>query len=457
MRTRKADLHRRVNSDLAVRFTARGLTSFAGLELLRCYLSKVEFATRLRRRLKWVDPGADYSSADLVRVFVAMLVVGARRLSHVRHLGSDPVIQRFTELRSLPSDRTLSRWLSRCRASVRVALLGFMMELIGDSLRPLKLRRLTVDVDGTVLSTGLQVERAFRGYNPHHRKVPSYYPITAYLAQTGHVLSVRNRSGNVHDGKASMQFFRDLFRDVRAIEPQAILEVRLDGAFFRREILAWLERRAEYAIRVPFYQWIDLKGIVALRMQWKSIAKDIDGFFTTVHLAPWNRDLKVAIYRKRVFHPSAKNFQLDLFDPSNGYWEYSAITTNKCVGLRELWYFMAGRGAHEKDIGQLKTGFAFDAIPTMNYAANSTWQVLSVLAHNIVTSFQIATSAPRVKRSRKRTALFLLKSVHTLRYEFINRAGVVQRPAGRATLTLAKNEATRKVFMRLVDKLAQAA
>src|SRR5262249_37446088 len=162
-----------------------------------------------------------------------------------------------------------------------------------------------------------------------------------------------------------------------------------------REILAWLERRAEYAIRVPFYHWIDLKGIVAMRMRWKPIAKDVDGFFTTVHLAPWNREVKVAIYRKRVFHLSAKNFQLDLFDPSNGYWEYSAVTTNKCVGLRELWYFMAGRGAHEKDIGQLKTGFAFDAIPTMNYAANSTWQVLSVLAHNLVTGFQIATSAPR--------------------------------------------------------------
>ena len=91
---------------------------------------------------------------------------------------------------------------------------------------------------------------------------------------------------------------------------------------------------------------------------------------------------------------------------------------------------MAGRGAHEKNIGQLKTGFAFDAISTLNYAANSTWQVLSVLAQKIVQSFQIATSAPRLKRSRKRTALFLLKSIHTLSYEFINRAGIFQRPAG---------------------------
>ena len=58
-----------------------------------------------------MDPSADYSSVDLIRVFIAMLVVGARRLSHVRYLASHPVILRFTELRNLPSDRTLARRL----------------------------------------------------------------------------------------------------------------------------------------------------------------------------------------------------------------------------------------------------------------------------------------------------------------------------------------------------------
>jgi len=32
---------------------------------------------------------------------------------------------------------------------------------------------------GAAVGTGLTVERARRGYNPHHRKVPSYCPITA--------------------------------------------------------------------------------------------------------------------------------------------------------------------------------------------------------------------------------------------------------------------------------------
>ncbi|MBE3134048.1 MAG: hypothetical protein IMZ55_11280 [Acidobacteria bacterium] len=49
-------------------------------------------------------------------------------------------------------------------------------------LTTLDLATLTIDVDGTVVSTGLQVERAFRGFNPRHRKVPSYYPIMGWCA-----------------------------------------------------------------------------------------------------------------------------------------------------------------------------------------------------------------------------------------------------------------------------------
>jgi hypothetical protein len=369
----------------------------------------------------------------------------------------DPVVLRFTGLSRLPSERTLARWLGRCTAAVRSALLGFMSELIADSIRPLALRRLTIDVDGTVCSTGLQAERAFRGFNPHHRKVPSYYPITAHLAQTGHVLRVRNRSGNVHDGKASLPFFRDLFAQIRDTLNVGTLEFRLDGAYFRREIVSWLQSRAEYAIKVPWYQWVGLKPLAASRQRWTRIRPGLQAFNTRIWLQTWGMELRVIIYRKKVRHPSLKNYQLDLFDPTNGHWEYSAITTNKNIGMRALWDFMAGRGMHEKILAELKSGFAFATIPTLSYAANSAWQILSVLAHNLVTSFQIATGAPRRNANRKRSPLFRLKSIQTLRYELFNRAGILQHPNGRATLTLSRNLSTRNRFETLAEKLARAA
>jgi hypothetical protein len=50
MRCRTAELKRRVNGHLQLRFEAEGLTSFAGLELLRQYFSKLGLAAQIRRR-----------------------------------------------------------------------------------------------------------------------------------------------------------------------------------------------------------------------------------------------------------------------------------------------------------------------------------------------------------------------------------------------------------------------
>ena len=52
----------------------------------------------------------------------------------------------------------------------------------------------------------------------------------------------------------------------------------------------------------------------------------------------------------------------------------------------------------------------------MAYAANSAWQQLVVLTHNLLTNFQIETGAHRRRRSRKHTALPLLQTVQTLRF-----------------------------------------
>ena len=456
MRHKKRLLTAPVKGNLALRFTGHGISSYGGLELFRRFLHDLDFSNRLRRHLRRTDPTADYSSVSIVRLIVALLVVGASRLRHVNHAVNDPMVHRFCGLRVLPSERTLSRWLSRCTKPVRNALQAVNSEVIADGIEKLKLKRLTVDVDGTVISTGHQVERAFRGFNVR-RNVPSYYPITAFLAQTGQFLRVKNRSGNIHDGKSSMPFLRELFQQLDRMAPGAALEVRLDGAFFLKDVLAFLQERAEFAIRVPFFKWLDLQALIRERRKWERVGVDVEGFRARVFIRSWKRTVDVAIYRKRVSHPTSRNYQLDLFDPSNGTWEYSAVATNKSLSLKALWEFMAGRGGHERAIAELKNGFAFDTVPCQTFAGNSAWQILSILAHNLTASFQIQTGAPRRPKSLKRTCLFALKRIATLRYEVIGRAGIVQFPQGRPTLTLAENLPTRHLFERIGARLGRAA
>ena len=206
------------------------------------------------------------------------------------------------------------------------------------------LRRLTLDVDGSVVSTGLRVEGARRGFNPHRRKVPSYYPITAYESNTGQVVRVRNRAGNVHDGKASVGFLEALFGQLDGtLERRHVLEVRMDGAFFREDVIDLLESRGvEYAVKAPFYEWLGLKERIARRRRWRRVDATVECFAQRLRVPAWSRSMRVVIYRKRVRHRTARNYQLDLFDPDDGHYEYSAIVTNKAVTGRTLWFFMCG-------------------------------------------------------------------------------------------------------------------
>src|SRR6185503_7116730 len=105
----------------------------------------------------------------------------------------------------------------------------------------------------------------------------SYYPILAHLAQSGHILRVKNRPGNVHDSKGSEAFLRELIHDVRARVGSSLpLEFRMDGAFFQREIVHLLERRkARYAIKVPFMKWLGLVPIIREPRRWHGMVRSV--------------------------------------------------------------------------------------------------------------------------------------------------------------------------------------
>jgi hypothetical protein len=107
-----------------------------------------------------------------------------------------------------------------------------------------------------------------------------------------------------------------------------------------------------------------------------------------VDIPQWHLRLRVMIYRTHVQHASPRNFQLDLFTPDDGHYEYSAVATNLDLGLPALYAFICGRGAQEKTLAELKGEFALDVVPTKHYAANSAWQQFSVLTQNLIRNFQ---------------------------------------------------------------------
>jgi hypothetical protein len=463
VRIGKRGFQARIKGDLRIEFADEKLTSFAGLELVRRFLRTLRVVWELRRSEQRLCIGGDLSLTQTVLTVVGMLVAGSQRLHHVEFLKDDPVFLRFAGLSRAPTERSLSRALKRMTWRTWPELDRLATLVARASLEDIDARRWTLDIDGSVLTTGLQVERAERGFNPHHRKNPSYYPILCTIAQTGHVLGHQNRRGNVHDSHGAAAFLRHNVRRARdELGFSGTIEVRVDGAFFKRDFLAACDGcGVEYAVKVPMMPWLNLRGIVKKHnvrdWQWIDRRAGVQALDTVLPIPQWNRSERVVIYRKRINHKSSKSHQLDLFNPDDGEWEYSVVATNKTLAPRTLWHFQKGRGTQEKTISELKSGFAFGAIPTKRYSANTAWQKLNVLAHNVMTSFQLATTATAKPRTLKRTAIYLLRSVRTLRFEWIAKAGRLLRPGGSPVLRLADNAATRRTFEEIERQLDKAA
>lgn len=441
MRRRKRDLAARVNGQLRIEFKPEHLTSFGGLELVDRYLRLIGFNNLLRNAFAKTPIHGDFSVVAMARLFIGLLLVGARRLRHVRFVSQDPMMRRFSQLAALPDERTLSRWLGRFDRDSLRSLDAVNRKVVFDDVRKLGLRTLTLDVDGTIVSTGLGVEWAQRGFNPHHRKVPSYYPAVVHLAETGQILGLKNRPGNVHDGVRSVGLVRqvigrcreELGRDVK-------LRFRMDGAFFLRQVIEALDQEyVDFAVKVPMHRWLDLKPRIQMRMKWEHVTEGVSSFETVLPVPQWGRKLRVVCYRKRVFHETAKNYQLDLFSPNDGTFEYSAVATSLSVSAKDLWWFMAGRGAQEKTFAELKDGLAFATVPTRRYAANSAWQWFSVIAHNLHRGLQLSQTAALRGRTKKRTFLARFETIRTARFEWLNVAGRLLRLETGRTLRLASN------------------
>lgn len=459
MRLSRADFCSPCKSFLKIEFAPQDITAFGGLELMRRYLALIELGRRVRTVFARYEVGGDYRSLDMVLVVLVLILVGGRRLDHLSYICDDPLVKRFCGLLRLPRERSVARWLKRFTHRSLRALVEINSQIVSEAIEKQSLARLTLDIDGSVIRTGASVAWAFRGFNPHHRKDPSYYPILAHLAQTGHILRVKNRPGNVHDSKGALTFIRELIDDVRMRLGKSLpLEFRMDGAFFQREIIDLLERRkARYAIKVPFMKWLGLVPIIRERQGWHRLKDGMGYFEVSLEVAPWEKRLRVVVYRKPVHHHSKKNYQLDLFDPEDGYFEYSAVSTNLDLGAAALWDFMAGRGAQEKTFAELKGQWALDVVPTRHYAANSAWQQISVLGHNLLRNFQLQTLATEKPRSRKRTCRYLLQSLKTIRFKLIHQPARLIKPQGYSVLRFSVAPPVQKLIESIEHKLKLAA
>ena len=217
---------------------------------------------------------------------------------------------------------------------------------------------------------------------------------------------------------------------VRSVLPRAVVEVRMDSAFFGEQIITALDECAvEYSISVPVERYQAIREQIDERERWRRI-DSMHGYFERPwQMKSWTIDPHRFVFiRRRTRLPHKGPIQLDMFLPRDYRYEYKVIVTNKSTGARSVMAFHDGRGSQEGLFAELKSHGQLDYIPANTWNANKVYLLASVLAHNLSRELQMRHLKHQRSTLAKRPALWQFTRLDTLRLKAIE-AGTSLRTA----------------------------
>lgn len=439
-------------------FEDQQLTSFGGVIVFQALFKRLQLKARLKDCFRHLKDSSVFGIHRIVLLLIVHLLLGFRRLRDVDYYRDDPMVLRLLGLRRLPDTATISRALAHLNHSSVEQVRRLSSDLVLESLEQESFARLTLDFDGSVLSTQRRAEGTAVGYNPKKKGNRSYYPLFCTVAQTGQFLDVHHRPGNIHDSNGAHLFMMDCFEQVGEAFPHAVFESRMDSAFFDQKTLTLMDLYGiECTASVPFERFPILKQMIESRQRWTPLTEERSYFECDWKPTSWPATYRFLFVRHKVQRQGKEPLQLDLFEPRDFDYDYRVVVTNKMASARSVLLFHQGRGSQEGIFAEAKQHAGLDLIPTRRLVGNQMVTLCAMIAHNLGRQMQMLAT-PSIPYARaKRPAAWIFQTLDTMRHRFIQRAGRLTRPQGKLTLTLSPNTTVENDLEHFLDALQKQA
>ncbi len=455
MSFRSSDVTRPVAPVPQVRFDPKEntrLTSFGGLVIYQVLFRQLQLRQKLKACFAHLPKKRLFQPHVTVLGLIVQILIGFRCLRDRDYYADDPLVCGLLGVKMLPHVSTISRTLAELDADSVQNLRNLSQTFVLDRLTQERLSRVTLDFDGSVLSTTRHAEGTAVGYNRKKKGARSYYVLFCTVAQTGQFLDRLHRPGNVHDSNGAVDFAHQCFQCVRKRLPKAVLEARIDSAFFNEDYLNELDQGGvEFTASVPFARFPKLKSQIESRQRWRVMDETWSYFEIDWKPDCWTRAFRMVVLRQKKKQPTKGELQLDLFEPVSHEYEYSMIVTNKSTGVFNILEFHHGRGTQEGIFAEGKSQCQLDYIPVRKKCGNQTYCLASMLAHNLTRELQMQAEPRTEPTTSKRRPLWVFESLKTIRHRLVRRAGRLLFPQGRFTLSLSANKAVERDFAKYLS------
>lgn len=454
MKLSQASLKNRTGKVLIPEFSDQKLTSFAGIVIFQALFYHLSIKKRLSTCFKNSKETSSYKSSVIMLLLIVHIILGYRRLTDIKYYQDDPMVARILGLSRLPCASTVSRQLKKSHEEDVGAVRKYSEAIVIDRLIHERFARITLDFDGTVQSTSGHAEGSAVGFNKKKKGQRSYYPLLCMIAQTGQVLDVVHRSGNVHDSNGSVSLIKEKIKILKDSLGKVKIETRMDSAFFNEMMIEELiNHRIDFTQSVPFARFTELKSLIENRKRWHRIDSTTSYFELNWKPNNWEEKHRFIFIRTKKKKQNKGPVQLDLFEPYEYGYEFKVIITNKTCCAKKVLKFHNGRGYQESIIAELKSNCHFDYIPVKKKTGNQLFMFAGIIAHNLHRELQMTTYKRDKNTTEKRKPLWTFKKLHTIRQHIIQRAGRLIRPNGKLTLTMSNNNSVQNELMTFLDAI----
>ena len=454
MKSSKSKIHTKVHKIPELYFENHQLTSCSGMVMFQALFQKMKLGSLLKKC--FLNDSRAFGAPKVILLLIAHMILGNRRLREMDYYNDDPLLCRVLGISKIPDVSTVSRTLGDTNEAGYQKVKDLSREIVYERLKKEKLPRLTVDFDGSVISTKGHAEGSAVGYNKSKKGSRSYYPLLSTVAQTSQILNWKHRSGNVHDSNGAFEFILENLVGLQSeMGSHVTLETRMDSAFFNDETVWGLNtENVEFTISVPFERFTELKGYVENRKRWNT-ADDTWSFFEMKWKPKkWDDKYRFIFLRKKSKKITKGAIQLDLFKPVSHEYTYKVIVTNKTTCAKSIVHFHNGRGTQEGIFAECKQHSAMDYIPFKKRISNKLFFASSAIAHNLGREIQIETQPRARNTTEKRKALWIFESLGTLSRRLILKAGKLTNHSGELSLTMNANQSVKRDLLHYLDKIA---
>ena len=411
-----------------IEFSARNLTSNAGLLLLLEYANKNGIFDLIDHDLVFENASTNKIKMNHIKTMLCGNFIGIDKLERLKLLQSDPLVNEFAI--SIKEPETVSRFLGNFSYKTTQMLREINFKLFRKLLRKSKLKSITIDIDSSVVNVEGHQEGAVKGYNPKKPGNRCYNIQFAFCDEIKAYLTGYLRSGDTYTANGAAEMIKEIMAHLK--EEGLEITFRMDSGYFDDAILETIESLGgKYVIKGKGYPTL----VAQVTDPSTTFVTGESGRETTefvTALNTWEKDRRFVV--SRVLKDEKDRAQLSFLEGEE--YDYFCFVTNTEQSSEEVVDFYEKRGNCENYIKEAKYDMAVGHLLLQSFWANEAIFQLMMLAYNLFLLFKMDFAGEAEYRQQ----------IKTFRLKYIFLAGKIIRTARSVIMKLSEKYPYREMY-----------